>query len=259
MSLTNKTPSETYKDLLTIDNSNNGVDSTSRTIKTGNGTATSTNISDRSLQIRSNTDNTAAFSVRDSGGSTRLIVDTTNGTVKAMGHHLNTQYKTFGIYDFSPAAGYHYPLISNNMMFSDSGDDFIATNDFGNGTDPATSWDASGGTPKIVVACMWQIPDNIYIDSAKIFITADADSAYEVHINSYDISIGIGHEGDLSNGTTHATFSGSTQATSAKIRIGALTIGTPAISADKVVLAFIENVTGTGDLTASIQLKYHLV
>ena len=37
MSLTGKTPADTYKDILEIDNSNSGVDNTRRTIKTGNG------------------------------------------------------------------------------------------------------------------------------------------------------------------------------------------------------------------------------
>ena len=33
MSLTNKSPSETYKDLMYVDNSNNGVVSTKRAVK----------------------------------------------------------------------------------------------------------------------------------------------------------------------------------------------------------------------------------
>ena len=52
MALTSKTPKDTYKDLLEIDNSNSGVDGTARYIKTGDGTQTAIGLSDRNLQVQ---------------------------------------------------------------------------------------------------------------------------------------------------------------------------------------------------------------
>ena len=61
MSLTGKSPADTYKDITYVDNNNSGVDSTVRDIKTGNGSSTSLKVSDRSCIVTSSTDNTGAF------------------------------------------------------------------------------------------------------------------------------------------------------------------------------------------------------
>ena len=97
MALTGKSPADTYKDLLEIDNSNSGVDNTARDIKTGNGASTSLKVSDRSCIVTSSTDNTGAFYVQDSGDNIKFQVDTTNDQVKALGTHVNTQYANFNI------------------------------------------------------------------------------------------------------------------------------------------------------------------
>ena len=113
MALTGKSPAGTYKDLITLENSNNGVDGTLRNIRTGNGSNTSASISDRALKIKSATDNTTALDIQNSSGATKFVVDTTNSQVKALGTHINTQYAHFaqGVANTSAnAAGYHYPL-----------------------------------------------------------------------------------------------------------------------------------------------------
>ena len=92
MALTGKTPSGTYKDLLTIENSNNGVDSTLKNIRTGNGSNTSATISDRALAVKSATNNTTAFDVQNASGTSRLLVDTTNDKLKELGKYVNNQY-----------------------------------------------------------------------------------------------------------------------------------------------------------------------
>ena len=97
MSLTGKSPSETYKDILYVDNSNTGIDGTKRSVKSGDGSSSSLLVSDRGLQVKSSTDNTTVLDVQDSGGNTKFLVDTTNDYVKANGLHVNTQYANFGI------------------------------------------------------------------------------------------------------------------------------------------------------------------
>ena len=61
MSLTGKSPADTYKDLAYVDNSNSGVDSTLRSVKTGEGSTTAVSLSDRALKVKSATDNTTAL------------------------------------------------------------------------------------------------------------------------------------------------------------------------------------------------------
>ena len=96
MSFTGKDPAETYLDLFRIDNSNNGVDGTLRQAKTGSGDNSSLLISNQHLKVLPATDSTSTFTVVDSGGNSKLAVDTTNDTVKALGVNVNTQYAYFG-------------------------------------------------------------------------------------------------------------------------------------------------------------------
>ena len=261
MSFANKSPSETNKDILIVDNSNNGVDSTVRSVKSGSGTESSVSVSDRSLKVKSVTNNTVALDVQNSGGTSRLAVDTTNDTVKALDNHLNTNYKDFGVYDFSPSIGVHYPMVANNMMFSDSGDDFVGTTDFGSGTDPATTWYASAGTPKIVVASMWRLQGDIYIDQASGLITADDGQHFTFHIYSYDLSVSLGTTGDLSNGTllAHASSTGALSASEVLIRAITFTIDSASVASGKVIIAFVEGTSGSDDITCNVNLKYHLI
>ena len=169
MALTGKSPSDTYKDLLEIDNSNSGVDNKVRDIKTGNGASTSLKVSDRSCIVTSSTDNTGAFYVQDSGDNIKFQVDTTNGQVKALGKHINTQYAHFNVGGDTQATSFaddtHQAIpfsqgLYSNRMFPPA---------FGTGTDPATSFttsDGNGTRASDLVPLMWYVPDNISIDGA---------------------------------------------------------------------------------------------
>ena len=259
MSLTGKSPSETYKDIAYVDNSNNGVTTSLKQVKTGNGGSTALQVSDRALQIKSATDNTTALDVQNASGTSKLLVDTTNNYVKANGVHVNTMYKEFGLFDFSPTAGYHNPMICNNMMFSDSGSDIIADDSmFSNGTDPATSLDLSAnGTASIATACFWYIIDNISIDSIRVLATCDSSQSLNYLVYSYDLDTSSNH-GDLSNGTLLAHIGSSMSATSTTIKTDTLTIDSASVSAGKIVVAFVENEGGTGDITSQLNIKYHI-
>ena len=56
MSFTKKSPANTYKDILYVDNNNTGVDSTARTVNSASGATSSLNVSDRALWVSSTTD-----------------------------------------------------------------------------------------------------------------------------------------------------------------------------------------------------------
>ena len=259
MSLTGKSPSETYKDIAYIDNDNNGVTTSLKQVKTGNGSNTALQVSDRSLQVKSSTDNTTALDVQNASGTSKLLVETTNNYVKANGVHVNTMYKEFGLYDFSPTQGYHNPMICNNMMFSDSGDDIIADDSmFSNGADPATSLDLSAnGTSKVATACYWYVLDNISIDAIRVLATCDSSHALNFHVYSYDLDTSSNH-GDLSSGTLLAHIGSSMSATSSTVKTSTLTIDSASVSSGKVILAFVENEGGTGDITSQLNIKYHI-
>ena len=259
MSLTGKGLDATYKDVTYVDNSNNGVTTSLKQVKTGEGGSTALQLSDRSLLVKSATDNTGAFDVQNASGSSKLLVDTTNSYVKANGVHVNTQYKEFGLYDFSPTQGYHNPMICNNMMFSDSGSDIIADDSmFSNGADPATTLDLSAnGTASTLTACYWFIVDDIYIDSIRVIATCNSSQALNFHVYSYDLDTSSNH-GDLSNGTLIAHIGSSMTPSGTSVKTDTLTVDSASISANKIILAFAENEGGTGDITAQLNIKYHI-
>ncbi len=262
MALTGKTPKDTYKDLLEIDNSNSGVDSTARDVKTGNGASTSLKVSDRSCIVTSATNNTSAFDVKNSSGTTKLLVDTTNDQVKALGTHVNTMYAHFGIGATDGSnfvADKHYPLpffaITNGSVLQQ--DDI----DFGSGTEPATSFTTADGTntdASLLVPVMWYVPDNISIDAVYSLEGLEASSTITTRCHLYSYTFTSGSTSALADGTLLAHNSDVTNAGSEQAYLSTWTVDSASVSAGKVILAFFRMDTSTDDPSVSITVKYHL-
>ena len=259
MSFTGKSPAETYGDIAYVDNSNNGVSASLNRVKTGEGSATSLKVSDRALQVKSDTNNAVAFDVQNSGGTSKFLVDTDNNYVKANGVHVNTLYKEFGVHDFSPTAGYHYAMICNNMMFSDSGGDFAGHSGFSNGTDPATTLDVSGHVSYTIdgIPTYWYMMNSIYIDEIRVMGRADGSANLNFHVYSYDLDTSTNY-GDLSNGTLIAHIGTSLAVTTTTIKTDTLAMDSASISENKVLIAFVENETDTSDISCQLNIKYHI-
>lgn len=257
MSFTGKAPNATYKDILQVGNSNNGISTSVTNVKTGDGSSSSLSVSDRALQVKSLTDNTAALDVQNASGTSKLLVDTTNSIVKANGVHVNTMYKEFGIYDFSPSAGQHYALISNNMMFSDSGSDYAGHTGFGTGADPATTLDVSTHVSRSIdgLPTYWYVMDDISIDAIRVIARADGSVNLNFHVYSYDLHTPTG---DLSNGTLIAHIGSVIAATTTSLKTDVLAIDSASVSSGKVLIAFIENETDTSDISCQLNIKYHI-
>ena len=249
-----------YKRLLQINQSSNtGVDATTRNVTDGDNGATSISLSDDVLSVKPQTDNTTStFTVNNQGDTTILAVDTTNSLVKVGGGQVSatTQYKEMGLYDFSPSAGYHYPLVAHNMLTAESADEFRGDNDWGNGTDPATTLDVSGlSAQENAIAVYWYMQNDITLDEVRFMATADGSATLNFHLFAYDLDTSSNH-GDLSNGVVHAN--GTVAATATTIKTGTMTLDTANINADKVVIGFVENVTDTSDVSVSFNIKYHI-
>ena len=111
-----------FKRILQFGHSgNNGTPTSTTSIQAGDGVATSISLSDDVLSVQpQNDDSVGSLLCKNSGGSNILAVDTTNSKVLMGASQVPpTLFKEMGLYDFSPTAGYHNPLIANNMMFSD--------------------------------------------------------------------------------------------------------------------------------------------
>ena len=256
MSLTGKSPSETYKDIAYVDNSNNGVTTSLKQIKTGSGSSTALQVSDRSLQVKSATNNTTALDVQNAGGTSKLLVDTTNNYVKANGVHVNTNYAYFGKNhtDATMVANSHYAVPFGTLSY-DAG--YII---LGSGTAPATSFSNSTEAHELV-AKIWYIPDSISIDKVTWFAGADTATGdtLRCHLMSYDIDKSNGSTGgNLSNGVVVADGADITNAGYEQTYYQEMTIQSANISSGKAVLFTMRSDSVNSDYTISATIKYHI-
>ena len=264
MSLTGKTKASTYKDLLQMNNSNSGVDTTARKVVDGEGTASAISLSDDSLYIRPRNDDTiTVLRVMDKDANPLLLVDSTNDLVKAgIGQHIvNTHYAYFGAgADQSGlfVANTHTPLPFQTGTYSKTNDLVL----FGTGTDPATTFttaEANAQRASDLVPVMWRVPDNITIDEIKHFEGADAATGdtSRMHLVSYTFNSGV--TGALTSGAVVAnTSADNTNAGSEQPYLKDWTIGTEDIDAGKVLLCMFRSDSVNSDYSISVTIKYHL-
>ena len=263
MSLTGKEIKNTYNDLLHTNNSNSGVGGSIKNIFTGNGDKSALALSDRSLQILPNTDTTTLFDAKSATGQSILKVDATNELVTAGKNdkYVNTNVKEFSLYDFTPAIGYHAPMITNPVMETSSGDTYAHNAAFGgNGADPATTLDFSTNATvysKTMMAGMWYCPNALHIDSAWVFVFCEGSVSFNVHTLSYTIATGTGTSaGDLSAGNVLLNRD-SIACTNSIINNQALGVIDASISAGDVVFTFIES-AATTQFSALVSINYHI-
>ena len=258
MSLTNKTLGDSYKDILVAENSNNGISTSTKTIRSGDGTSSSAQISDDQFQVVPvNDDTTATFTVMNKAGSSLLNVDSTNGIVKSSGHYVNTNIERF--------------YLSYLTARPQTADTWTALH-IGGGRNIATPIEmgASTGTPSATftistdafdpIMSYFHLPFNITIDSCKVWFASDEDAGDVVKFSvmAYDVDSANGStSGDLSDGTVLASAS-AMSATNTSMKTDTLTILGANVDADRVVYAFVENSGGTGDVTCQLVVKYHL-
>ena len=263
MSLTNKTIANTYKDLLQIDNSNNGISTSTLTIKSGDGTETCTSISDDQLTIRPKNDNTTdTLNIRNVGGAELLKVDSTNTAVKALGQYVNT-----GVHQFHYTSVNAKPTSANTWSALDAqsgGGRFRSTViELGTGSSPATTYDVSGGNvADDFVQSIWYIPFNIAIDSCNVWFGADAASGDDVKFSVMSYTISTANDatgGDLSAGVENCVSPSTiTGAGYEQAYYQSLTVNTANVDSGKAIVACVHQNGTNADLTVNMQLVYHL-
>ena len=214
-------------------------------------------ISDRSVAVTSNTDNSVAFGVKNAAGSSTFNVDTTNNEVKALGTHTNTQYANFICHSAltaSFAAGYHNAIPFENSYF-------ITLINFGNGTDPATTFttaEGAGTRASELTTFLWYLPDNISIDGITSIEGADTATGdtTRFHLMSYTFTSGatacltegvlVGHSNDQTNAGSEQPY------------LNTWTVDSASVASGKVLVATIESDSINSDYSARIKVKYHL-
>ena len=261
MSFTGKTKASTYKDILQMNNSNSGVDTTTRNVVDGEGTASSISISDDVLTVKpQNDDTTAVFNVQDSDSNNLLVVDSTNDLVKAglTQTAVNTQIQHFGctsLMGIPSSTGRFWALNSGGQGRTQ------ANIDFGTGSSPATSLTLAS-TADDLVSSIFYVPANITIDSCSVWVGADAASGDVINfsIMSYDIDTSNSATGgDLSNGVENCVSPSTiTNAGYDQAYFQTLTVSTADVDAGKVIMAMIKSDGTNSDYAVNINLVYHI-
>ena len=253
MSLTGKKVSAAYKDLLQLDNSNNGADTTARAIKDGDGVSTSTKISKDHLQIQPiNADSTSTVTIANKSGTELFKVDSTNSRVYGNGHFLNTQIAHFGLHNFTPVATTHHPMLANHSGYFTA---VHAEQAFGTSADPSSTLDiSSGSTAFNYVPYFFYMPLNAIVDEAIVFASAEDSSSFTFHLVEYAID-STTNFGDLSSQSIIGTHA-STSIDETQVKKVTLTISNPDVAAGNVLMAFVET-QGTDDIYVNMMVRYH--
>ena len=262
MSLTNKTIANSYKDLLQMDNSNNGIDTSAKQVKDGEGTLSSLFLYDDGVSIKPvNDDSGTAFTVLSQDGSNlTLQVDTVNNLVRSNLNIVNTQYATFSVGNTESTNfvdDTHHAITFSNANYG------LLTYPpaFGTGTDPATTFTTAEGNAtraSDLVPCLWYVCDDISIDAIKSIEGADTATGdtTRMHLFSYDFTSGA--TSCLTNGALVAHNSDVTNAGSEQPYLSTWTVDTAAVSAGKVLLAFFKSDSINSDYSLQVTVKYHL-
>ena len=261
MSLTGKTKASTYKDILQMNNSNSGVDATTRNVVDGEGTPSAIHISDDQLGVTPNTDDTTAtLRVNDKDSNALLVVDSSNDLVKAgIGQHIvNTNIKEFAMdnQEANPVASDTWYALTSTFNHNDSNELAMGT-----GSTPATTLTIAS-TAYITVKHYWYVPFNITIDSCNVWFGADAASGDVVKFSVMSYTVDTSNSstgGDLSSGVENcASPSTITGAGREQAYYQALTVSTADVDAGKVIMACVAQDGTNADLSVNMQLVYHL-
>ncbi len=256
MALTNKTIASTYGDILQVDNSGSGRTANGTVVKDGLGQSTALTLGGDKIKITPSSDSTTALTVETAGGTDLLVVDSTNSAVKlgSTQTYANTQIQRFMVTDTGTTDGQHM------SMFVDSAWVGLSPLDFGTGTDPATTYTLGSSelNANALVGATWYIPAAITIDEVRVIAGGEAADTINFHLYSYDMASGTGSgAGDLSGGTLLAHNGSTLTIGNDRVTTTTLTVDSANVAQNKVVIATLENVGATTDVTAQLIVKYH--
>ena len=263
MALTNKTIASSYKDILQVDNNGSGRTDNGTIIKDGEGNPTALTLGGNKAHIKPATNQTDLFVVENTSGEDLIKVDSTNNrvTLGATQTFANTQVQRFCYYSLDSSDGFHIGMqvdVGSSGLASLSGNSDVGAN-LGSGTDPATSLTLADNeqTAMQTLSSMWYVPVAITIDEVRILSTGDSGNV-DFHVMQYDIQTGTGSDaGDLSNGVVISHTGSVVAINSDRIVTTTLTIDQANVAADKVVIACLERIGSSTDVSAQLLIKYH--
>lgn len=252
MALTDKTIASTYKDLLTLNNSNNGVAAAGTKIQDGNGTNTALTLGSRNSKFQPVSDHTSIFLVENAAGDDILRVDTTNKLVKVNETQLvaNTQYLRFFGHDINVAAGYH-------QLVALGGHAPNTEKTLNNGTNPVVP--SFSNDADDFIHYLHYVDTNITVDAVNILVSATGATGDAINFHLVSLATGDTTTVDeFSSITVVADDTGISNAGYEQFYKVALNIQSANVDAGDYLALTIESDGTNSDYSVNAQVRYHL-
>ena len=256
-----------FKRLLQINKSSNaGVDTTIRTIETGDGERTCLGVSDDQFVITPNNDDGAIFNIYNSSAALRFSVNTSTSKITAGTNVTNvlTQYANFGV-DYSGSAGWSadiHTAIPFGLSESTANAYSLgsSTSSSFNDTNPSTTTTIAT-TAHLALTNYWYLSDNITIDKVEWYSAADTATGdvLAAHLMKYDLDKGnSATSGDLSSGVVMFDGASVTNNGYEQIHYQEMDDQVTTASAGQVILFCVAADTINSDYSIRCFVKYHI-
>ena len=221
--LTGVKPSASYKSLLRVDDSTNGIDGTLEVVTDGEGT-------ESPLKI-----------------SSSAVIGTPLYAYFGMAYSGTTSF----------AANTHYPIIYNGHYIVHGN----ADTDFGTGTNPDdafTTADTDTQYASQIVPCIWRVPDDITIDGVTHIEGADNSTGDTTRMHLKSFTFTSGSASCLTSGALLAYNSDITNAGNEQPYLSTWTVSSANVDSGDVILCFFRCDSNSSDYSINVTVKYHL-
>ena len=253
MSLTDKTLLSTYKDILQLDNSNNGVGVHGNLVKDGEGNSSMLTLGQRNSTIKPvSTNHAQSFRVQNLSGSNILNVDTSNSLVKVNETQTtaNTQYLRFISKSIDVDNGTHIAVPINP---NPSGSAVT----FGTGVNPEAQSISNNGDDWIHY--LHYVDTNITVDAVTILLGADGASGDALNFHLCSLATSDGTTINSWSGTTIvADHAGIANAGYEQFYRESLSIQSADVDAGNYLALTIEGNGTNSDYSVNALVRYHI-
>ena len=244
--------SNTFKDLLHLDNSNSGITASGETVKDGDGTSSCLGLGTNKFTITPGSNSTANVVMNNASGDGLLKVDGVNKLVKVNETQLaaNTQYLRFFGHDIDVLAGSH-------QLVSVGGHSPNTAKTLGTGTDPAVPTLSNDADDYIHY--LHYVDTNITVDAVSVL--SGANGASGDTINFHLVSLGTTDTvivDEFTSCTVVADNASTINAGYEQFYKNALDIQSADVDAGSYLAFTIESSGTNSDYSVNALVRYHL-
>jgi len=248
--------SNTFKDLLHLDNSNSGITASGETVKDGDGTSSCLGLGTNKFTITPGANSTANVVMNNTSGDRVLAVDGVNKLVKVNETQLaaNTQYLRFFGHDIDVQTGAHQ-LVS--VAFGNASTVPNNPKSLGTGTDPAVPTLSNDADDYIHY--LHYVDTNITVDAVNVL--SGATGASGDTINFHLVSLGTTDTvlvDEFSSCTVVADSASTINAGYEQFYKNALDIQSADVDAGSYLAFTIESSGTNSDYSVNALVRYHL-